>query len=497
VSNDAEQRRILDTGIGEYVGAASFIKTRLELAPRDQPAAMALIRGAADWARAGLRRPVPPELLPDLAAPHVGRRQRGLLHGSGFADALAWATKDINPRISLLEPADDGFEINAYALEVLVAAAEPVPDPSWRAMLDVATPLDMLHIAFSAARAMRPDIMDDALMRCERQKDPDTWPVAAMFRGIRLEEQGEIAAAQAAYERAGGSAHRMAPTIAWTNLGYFHRRNSRLEDAVQAFQRAVDSGHPAALVRALVGLANTFEHLGRPAEAEAAYRKAVALDPDIGELKREVERLHRERGENTVVLMVDARGYPPSPGLTANALVNLARILRDRGESTEARRLLERAVRLEGNPLSAKAWDDLGYFRANDGELPAAQDAYEHALALAEGDAVAEIQCNLGAVFLQQEDYGRAEAALRSAMQSRHAEAAVAAGVYSVVALIWQERVEEAAATLLELVDLADTAVGRAMLTKMIGYADDRSASQLIPRVAHSVLERLDSEPVS
>jgi hypothetical protein len=279
VPSDVERQRILDTGIGEYVGAARFIETRLELAPREKPAAMALIMGAADWARAGIRRPMPPEMLPELAAPYLGRRQRGVLRTTGFDDALTWATQDINPLISLLEPADDGFEINAYALELLAPTAGPVPDTSWQAVLEVATPTEMLDIAFSASRATRSDVMDDALTRCEEQRDPDTWPVAALFRGMRFEEQGDSAAAQEAYERAGGSTHRIAPTTAWANLGFLHKRSGRLEDAVSAFQRAVALGHPASLTNALVGLGNTLEHLGRPAEAEAAYQKAVNLDP--------------------------------------------------------------------------------------------------------------------------------------------------------------------------------------------------------------------------
>lgn len=495
VSNEAELQRILDTGIGEYVGAAGFIRTRLEIAPRDQPAAMALIKGAADWARAGLRRPMPAELLPELAAPYLGRRQHGLLRGAGNDVALAGATQDINPLISILEPVDEGFEINAYALEILAPTCEPVPDPSWQAVLEVATPADMLDIAFSASRAGRSDVMDDALMRCEQRKDTDTWPVAAILRGARLEERGETAAAQAAYERAAGSDHRIASTIAWADLGFLHKRNGRPENAVQAFEMAVESGHPASLSRALVGLGNTLEQIGRSADAEAAYRKAVALDPDLEEIKRKAEREIRERGENVVVMMIDARGYPPPPDVTGNALVNLARILRDRGEPGGARRLLERAARLEPHPLSARAWGDLGTHLANDGELPAALDAYERALAIAEGGTVAEIQCNLGAVFIRRKDYDRAEGPLRSAMRSGHPEASVAAGVYLAVALIRREHADEAAATLAELLSLADSVAGRTMLTKMIGLGTDRSASQLVPQVARYVLEGLQREP--
>lgn len=144
--------------------------------------------------------------------------------------------------------------------------------------------------------------------------------------------------------------------------------------------------------------------------------------------------------------------------------------------------MLERAARLERHALSARAWSDLGNHLANDGELPAAQEANERAFAVAEDDAVAEIQCNLGAVFIRQKNCERAEAPLRSAMQSRHKEASVAAGVYLAVALIRRKRLEGATATLVELMDLVDSAAGRTMLTKMIGFENDRSAHQLDPR---------------
>jgi tetratricopeptide (TPR) repeat protein len=231
--------------------------------------------------------------------------------------------------------------------------------------------------------------------------------------------------------------------------------------------------------------------LAVPQKPKRPTKKPSTSTPDLEEIKRQTERAIKEAGANVVFGMIDARGYPPPPDVTGNALVNLGRLLNDRGESDEASRLLERAAHLENHPLSSRAWDGLGQLLANQGELAAARDAFERALTLAEGDAIAEIQCNLGAVHLRQKDYDRAEELLRSAVRSRHEEAAVVASVYLAVALIRCQRTEEATATLAELMDLADTDAGRRTLNWLARYEGDSSAFQLPTELARAVLERL------
>ena len=143
--DDAEIRdRIIQAGIGEYVGAAEYIAEALRTGYSASPPGHALVLGAADWARTGMRRPVPAALLRELAAPHLNPRHRSLLAGAqGYADALRWATREINPTVALLEPEEhDCFSLFDYALHLLATQVDPIPDTTWMIAISHAEPAE-------------------------------------------------------------------------------------------------------------------------------------------------------------------------------------------------------------------------------------------------------------------------------------------------------------------------------------------------------------------
>ena len=492
VRDETVLQRILATGIGEYVGAADVIKRTLAAGPTHQPIAMALLSGAVDWARAGLHRPVPIEVLAKLAAPYLTRRQSGALRRVALDDALAWATREINPRIALLEPADDGFEINAYAFDVLSATISPIPVSSWPILLDAATPEDLIAIAGAAARAGQSDVAESALQRCEEANDPATWPLAAMLHGADLRDRGDTAAAQAAYRRAIDSGHPVAAPGAWFNLGNLHASSGRLEDARLAYENAAESGHPALAPQALLALGTMLEREGRPADAEDAYRRVIAADPDLEALQQDAERSLRDRGVNIVVRTLDLRRYRPDSEVTAHALLNLSRLLRARGERDSARQLVERAARLEGSGVAADALHTLGDLLAEEGKVRAAVDAYERALAVASQDSAPKTECNLGAVLLNLREYERSEAMLRSAARSQHEEARVVAGLYLALLLLRRDRRDEAVEALSEVVASADSAAGRGALGRMLLLQGAPGVSPALPQLARDVLHVLE-----
>jgi hypothetical protein len=111
--------RIRTVGLGEYVGAAGQIAEALELgAAGTDPLGYALVLAAADWRRCGMIRPIPTSMLAALAKPHLDQRgQARLADGDAFNAGLAWATCDINPNVSLLQPTGaDSYIISNYAL---------------------------------------------------------------------------------------------------------------------------------------------------------------------------------------------------------------------------------------------------------------------------------------------------------------------------------------------------------------------------------------------
>ena len=112
-------------GLGEYVGAAGQVAEALKLgAAGADSLGYALVLAAADWRRCGMTRPVPASVLAPLAEPHLDQRgQARLADQDAFNAGLAWATRDINPNVSLLQPAGtDSYSVYDYALDLISAA---------------------------------------------------------------------------------------------------------------------------------------------------------------------------------------------------------------------------------------------------------------------------------------------------------------------------------------------------------------------------------------
>jgi hypothetical protein len=116
--------RIHEVGIGEYSGAAVHIAEALRLGASGAGGlGYALVLGAADWRLCGISRPVPESLLPALADPHLDTRGRDRLRDhQAYSDGLTWATRDINPKVSLLQrTGTDTLSVYDYALDLISA----------------------------------------------------------------------------------------------------------------------------------------------------------------------------------------------------------------------------------------------------------------------------------------------------------------------------------------------------------------------------------------
>ena len=125
-------------GLGEYVGAARQIAEALKLgAAGTDPLGYALVLAAADWRRCGMTRPMPAAMLAPLAEPHLDHRsQARLADQDAFNAGLAWATRDINPNVALLQPAGtDSYIVYDYALDLISAQGTPIPDSSWAVVM--------------------------------------------------------------------------------------------------------------------------------------------------------------------------------------------------------------------------------------------------------------------------------------------------------------------------------------------------------------------------
>ena len=280
VDDPGVRERVQRVGLGEYVGAAEQIEEALRLGPSVNPAGFALVLGAADWQRAGMGGPVPAPVLPDLAAPHLPARHRADLSSDAmYQAALDWATRDINPTVALLQPAEpDTFTVYDYALDLLSdSGTRPIPDATWPILIRYATPTDLVDIGYGARVIFgQSEVAREAWSKAADSGDADAAPRAAVNLGILLDEQGDVAGAKAAYQQAIDSGHADAAPQAAVNLGMLLRRQGDVEGAEAAYQRAIDSGHAdLAPQKRPSCLGTLLADQGDVAGAKAAYQQAI------------------------------------------------------------------------------------------------------------------------------------------------------------------------------------------------------------------------------
>jgi tetratricopeptide (TPR) repeat protein len=423
VVDDASTReRILRTGIGEYVGAADRISEALRLGPSVSPVGFALVQGAADCARAGMAAPVPESLLPVLAAPHLdGRRRLDLADKQEFQAGLRWATRAINPTVSLLQPEEQGtFSVFDYALDLIAGQDEPVPESTWPVLIEHASPADLMNIGRTASAAGRTDVAEQAWRRCEGTGDEQVAPWAALFLGAQLRKQGDTDAARDAYHRAIASGHADAAPGAMFNLGNLLKQQGDLDGAKDAYQRAISSRHPRVTVSAAVNLGRMLARQGDMSGARDAYQAAVDSEPDIAEIEARTRARIAARAdaqERPVHFeVIDVRRWRADPQAVAVAAFSLGELLAKEGDTDGARAAFTRAARSGDPDIAPKAAADLGLVLRHMGDIEGARIAYQEAAATGHPEASPIAASALGILLAENGDLDGARDAYQRAV---------------------------------------------------------------------------------
>jgi len=213
---------------------------------------------------------------------------------------------------------------------------------------------------------------------------------ARFVEAVRLHVAGRLDEADGAYRKV----LRQDPNHAASlhGLGVIANQQRRHEVAADLIGRAV--GLDPAVAPYRLNLGNALKALGRPQEAEAAYRQALDIDPrdsvalnNLGNLLTSLQR----SGE-AIGLYQRALRLKPEDPVVHNNLGNAAAAL---GRFSEALALYERALALR--PDYAEAHFNLANLLADQGALDAAIARYEHALELRPDHPAA--RNNLGAVL--------------------------------------------------------------------------------------------------
>jgi tetratricopeptide (TPR) repeat protein len=224
--------------------------------------------------------------------------------------------------------------------------------------------------------------------------------------GVLLREE-RLDEAATHLEEARRIRHDHAPTL--SNLGVVAMRQGKLDEAAALFREAltVKPGHveaklnleavlekqraaaapaptPEAMARFERG--NAFRGQGRLAEAEAAYREAIGLDPGFAQAYNNLGSLLGRQGRLDEAVAEISRALELSPDLAA-AHGNLGIVLALQGKSDEAEKQFVEMVRAD--PRDAAAHYNLGAFLAKQGRTADAIAHFEEALKIDPGSAAA------------------------------------------------------------------------------------------------------------
>ena len=271
--------RIRRVGLGEYVGAARQVAEALQLgATGTEPLGYALVLAAADWRRCGMARPVPSSVLVSLARPHLDQPgEARLADQEAFKAGLAWATRDINPNVALLQPAAaDSYGVYDYALDLISAQNTPIPDSSWAEIMANADPPELVDLGYAAEVTYhRSETGIEAWRKAADSGHADAAPMAAYNLGLLLQNQGDVQGAKDAYQKAIDSGDADAAPMGAIGLGDVLRGEGDVQGAKDAYQKAIDSSHADWAPRAAVYLGWLLRDQGDVQGAKNALQKAI------------------------------------------------------------------------------------------------------------------------------------------------------------------------------------------------------------------------------
>jgi tetratricopeptide (TPR) repeat protein len=430
--------RIRETGIGEYVGAAPLVGQKLRNGPSANPVGYAIVRGATDWRRAGIGRPVPGLLLPALAAPHLrGRDLPALSRENDYATALGWATKAIgNNEVSLLRPLDSTtYEVYDYAFDLISSEASPIPDAVWDICIDSATPPEQFDVGYSARMTFeRFDIAKRAWRSAIESGHPSAAPRSALHLGLLLSKEGgnqgaDVNEARAAFELAIDSGRTDAAPTAALNLGILLWGQEDMASARSAYQLAIDSGHHFAAPAAWAHLGILLQGQGDNDGAQAAFQRAIETgtrDFTIPMAQVLLGRLLIERGDEDGALEAFQHAIDSEPEDEEIALMaagQVADLRMKKGDAEGARVQLERLIDSGHPDYAPGATTNLGALLARQGDMEGARVAFQAAIDSRDVAVAPKAAENLGVLLGQQEKFDEARIYLQLAIDLAGASA--------------------------------------------------------------------------
>ncbi len=187
--------------------------------------------------------------------------------------------------------------------------------------------------------------------------------------------------------------------VLWTLWGAW-RLNARVidwRDEEILYQTSLDATPASSIL--LYNLGVVAGEGGRPDQAAAFYRRALALNPryasaalNLGNILRSQGRQQEAIAQYQTAISLDPRN--------PDAWMNLGNVYLATGSTVNARSAYNQAIGLR--PNNVEAFINLGVAFQQLGDMPAAKQQYERAIAINPAQPAA--YCNLGALLLRQGD---------------------------------------------------------------------------------------------
>ena len=208
-----------------------------------------------------------------------------------------------------------------------------------------------------------------------------------------------------------------------TNIDAFYDRadeyasEGRYEEAIALYLKLAEM-HPED-ESIIMSLAWTYRDSGRVSDAidclEGLLEKELGRVAFTGFAFDELVRIYREEGNYSRMVAICERAAAVQPDDTA-VITTLGDAYMGAGRPERAAEVFSALTEME--PDAPALFCRLGDARAVAGDYDGAEDAYDGAIAIEPSDAH-RFYCALGATFSREEEYERAEAALKRSLKSR------------------------------------------------------------------------------
>jgi tetratricopeptide (TPR) repeat protein len=221
-----------------------------------------------------------------------------------------------------------------------------------------------------------------AIARLQKDGGPQASAVFDFTLGNIHFQEEELEEAVVAYQRAVEKFPKF--LRAWKNIGLIHVRQGEHAAAARAFTRVVELGGGDALVYGLLGFAYT--NTRKPIAAESAYRMAMMLDPNTLDWQLGLARsfFSQRRYSDAATLCGELLAAQPDSAdlwlLQGNAFVGM-------GDSMRAAQNFEFVERLGAS--TPASLNNLGDIYVNEGLFDLAVDAYVRSMELDEEGEIA------------------------------------------------------------------------------------------------------------